>query len=222
MEGTKVSEERMDHDMTPELLPEEVADLESPQSELPPPVMNISSEKVEVVQSSAHAVTAQEVTLFQSASQIMNAGHVEASMSAIAQATSQELDMNYGAAGMVKTGNAHLKASSAGIVMADDGVNMDLSRSQAILTRGNVLMEQSMAGVVVARKVKAEKSNIIFLVSGKVEGDVKPFFGPRESLLFGIMAGIVGGILVLTGHLFKGLRNPPGKKTAKQIELDQD
>jgi hypothetical protein len=113
--------------------------------------------------------------------------------------------MDFSAIGLMKTGEAQMKASAAGVIVAEDGVNMDLSRAHAILSRGNVVMDKSLAVVAGARKIKAENSNIVFLVTGKVEGDVKPLFGPRESLIFGVAAGLVGGILVLTGHLFKGM-----------------
>lgn len=167
--------------------------------------LQIIDDEVEVEGASIGSIQAQQVDLRQCAVETMNTSEANIHLGAVAKSTSQSVDVNYGAMGVVKTGDAQMKAAAAGIVLADDGVNMDLSRSHVILTRGNVVMDKSLSVVTGARKVKAENSNIIFLVSGKVEGDVQPLFGPRESLIFGAVAGLVGGILVLMGKLFKGL-----------------
>lgn len=167
--------------------------------------LQIIDDEVEVEGASIGSIQAQQVDLRQCAVETLNTAEATVRLGAVAKSTSQKMVVDYGALGLVKTGDAQMKATVAGVVLADDGVNMDLSRSQVILTRGNVVMDKSLSLVTGARKVKAENSNIIFLVSGKVEGDVQPLFGPRESLIFGAVAGLVGGILVLMGKLFKGL-----------------
>ncbi len=167
--------------------------------------LQIIDDEVKVEDIRVGSIQAQQVELRQSAAETVNSAQTTARLSAIARATSQNVDVDFGAIGVAKAGNVQMKGSAAGVIMADDGVNMDLSRSQVILSRGNVVMDKSVAVVAGARKVKAENSNIIFLVTGKVEGDVQPVFGPRESLIFGVVAGLVGGILVLAGKLFKGL-----------------
>lgn len=180
--------------------------------------MQIIDDVVDVVRGSVGSIQAQQVDLHQSAVQTIHAGKADICFGAMAQSTSQDLDISYGALGLVKTGDAQLKASTIGGIVADDGVNMNLSKSQVILSRGNVIMDKSVAGLVGARKVKAENSNIVFLLAGKVEGDAQPMFGPRESLIFGAAAGIAGGILVLTGHLFKGLTKAAEKKLKRDKE----
>ena len=169
--------------------------------------LQIIDDEVEVERSSIGSIQAQQVDLHQSAVETLNSAHTTARFSAVGKSTSERIEVDFGAVGIAKTGEAQMKASVAAVIVADDGVNMDLSRSHVILSRGNVVMDKSLAVVAGARKVKAENSNIVFLVTGKVEGDVQPVFGPRESLIFGVAAGLVGGILVLIGHLFKGLGN---------------
>lgn len=167
--------------------------------------LQIIDNEVKVEDIHVGSIQAQQVDLRQSVVETLNSAQTTARFSGIVKATSQNVDVDFGAIGIAKAGNVQMKASAAGVVVADDGVNMDLSRSQVILSRGNVVMDKSLAVVAGARKIKVENSNIVFLVAGKVEGDVEPLFGTRESLIFGAVAGLVGGILVLTGHLFKKL-----------------
>ena len=167
--------------------------------------VQIIDDEVKVEDIRVGSIQAQQVDLRKSAAETINSVQTTARFSAIVKSASQSVDVDLSAIGVAKAGDVQMKGSAAGVILAEDGVNMDLSRSQVILSRGNVVMDKSMAFVAGARKIKAENSNIVFLVTGKLEGDVKPLFGPRESLIFGAVAGLVGGILVLTGHLFKGL-----------------
>ncbi|MDX9863764.1 MAG: hypothetical protein RBT34_03050 [Anaerolineaceae bacterium] len=169
--------------------------------------LQIIDDEVKVEDIHVGSIQAQQVDLHQSAVETLNSAQTTARFSAVARSTSEQLNMDFGAIGVMKTGDAQLKASAAGVIVADEGVNMDISRAQVILSRGNVVMDKSMAVVAGGRKVKAENSNVVFLLAGKVEGSVQPLFGSRESLIFGAVAGLVGGILVLTGRLFKNLGN---------------
>jgi len=167
--------------------------------------LEIIDEEVQASRVSIGSIQAQQVDLNLCAMKTLNASKADIAFSAAMQPTTQELDASFSAMGAVKTGDAHIKNAAAGVVMAEDGVNMEMAHAKAILTRGNVVMNRSVAVVAGARKAKVENSNVVFLVTGKLDGDVKPMFGPKESLIFGVAAGLVGGILVLTGKLFKGL-----------------
>jgi hypothetical protein len=182
-------------------------DVEEAAEEVVGQKLQIIDDEVKVEDIQIGSIQAQQVDLRQSAVETLNSAHTTAHFSAVGKSTSERIEVDFGALGIVKTGEAQMKASAAGVIVAEDGVNMDMSRSHIILSRGNVVMDKSLAVVAGARKVKAENSNIVFLVAGKVEGGVKPLFGPRESLIFGAAAGLVGGILVLIGHLFNGLGN---------------
>ena len=190
-----MSEEKIENGMDAEAVEEEAIAQE----------LQIIDDEVEVEGAHIGSIQAQQVDLRQSAAETINSAQTTARFSAVGRSTSESAGVEFSAIGLAKAGDVQMKGSAAGFIVAEDGVNMDLSRSQVILSRGNVVMDKSVAVVAGARKIKAENSNIIFLVTGKVEGDVKPLFGPRESLIFGAVAGLVGGILVLSGKLFKGL-----------------
>ncbi len=76
---------------------------------------------------------------------------------------------------------------------------MDQSGAQALLAQGQVTMSQSGAVVMFARDVHADKSGVAFLIARKIEGDVSVMFGPRDSVLFGAVAGLVAGLVMLVG-----------------------
>jgi hypothetical protein len=215
LEGINVSEGKEEDTMALDAAPSENEKPVAAETKVVAPEVDIAADHVDIHQCSVRSLKAQQVTLQQSVVQDLHAGQMDVRLGAMFQSETEKLEVNYGAAGLIKTGDALLKATSAGAVVADDGVNMELSQAKAVLTRGNVLMDRSLAGAVVARKVKAQNSNVIFLLTSKVEGDVNPLFGPRESLIFGIVAGIVGGILVLTGRLFKHTQKPAGKKRSQ-------
>jgi hypothetical protein len=193
VKGIDMSEDRIEKEV--EVVKEETAEQ----------MLEIIDDEVAVEQVSIGSIQAQEVDLNLCATKTLNAAKADIAFSAALQSTSQDLDVSFGAMGAVKTGDALIKNSAAGVVLAEDGVNMEMAHAKAILTRGNVVMNKSVAVVTGARKAKIENSNIVFLVTGKLDGDVKPMFGPKETLIFGAVAGLVGGILVLTGKLFKGM-----------------
>lgn len=182
--------------------------------------LEIGADLVSLQQSSVRTVRAKQAELYQSAAQMMTAEEARIRMGAAAQVNTDNIDAGFTAIGQVKTTDASLKASVAGLVTADDNVSMEFSQAKLIYNNGMITMDHSLAGAVAGRKVKLDDSNVVFLLAGKVEGEVQPVFGPRESILFGIAAGIVGGILVLTGRLFKGLARVNGNK--KQVELEDD
>jgi hypothetical protein len=57
---------------------------------------------------------------------------------------------------------------------------------------------------MVANNVNVEgASGIVFLFARKVNGNVTTAFGPRESVLFGAVAGLVAGVMLMLGGLFR-------------------
>jgi len=54
-----------------------------------------------------------------------------------------------------------------------------------------------------APEVHAENCGTAFLVAGRVKGNVKTFFWPRESLIFGVVAGALAGLAILGLSLAK-------------------
>ena len=102
---------------------------------------------------------------------------------------------------LAQTQTASLTASQAGAVISEGNVSMEQSGAQLLLARGEVTMEQSGAVAMIARNVRAENSGVVFLLANEVEGTVNAAFGPRESVIFGAVAGAVAGLVLLLAKL---------------------
>ena len=106
-----------------------------------------------------------------------------------------------GGVGLAQAQTASLSASQAGAVISEGNVSMEQSGAQMLLARGEVTMDQSGAVAMIARSVKAENSAAVFLLARDVEGTVNTAFGPRESAIFGAVAGAVAGLVMLVAKL---------------------
>ena len=120
--------------------------------------------------------------------------------------TSEQLDLFQGIVGLVRTKEAKLAASRAGIVLAGGTVAMDQSGAGIITTRGTVAMEKSGALVLCAKEVRADNSATVFLLAKKVQGPVKTLFGPKEALIVGAAVGVVAGLVLGVGKLLAGTK----------------
>jgi hypothetical protein len=92
-----------------------------------------------------------------------------------------------------------------------------------LVTKGNVQIDQSGIVAMAANQVTLENNNsVVFLLAKHVEGDVNPKFGPKESALFGILAGLTAGIMILAGVLFgkKVQKNPDGEVSKKPCNFN--
>jgi hypothetical protein len=118
----------------------------------------------------------------------------------------ESLDMLQGGAALIRTGQANLTASNAGVLINGGAVKMDQSAARVLVSGGEVSMDQSGSVLMIANSVRTQNSGTVFLIARNVEGDVNPSFGPRESMMFGAVAGLVIGVLMLLGGFFKRLR----------------
>jgi hypothetical protein len=64
--------------------------------------------------------------------------------------------------------------------------------ARAVLTRGDVTMDQGGAGVLLARRVTTgSNSGVILMIAGRVDGPVNAVFGPAASAAFGAAFALV-------------------------------
>jgi hypothetical protein len=158
---------------------------------------------VNPVRGGVDAIKAETVYIEQGGVNSVRADHLTVRQGGVVKADVQQLEMLQGGIVLAQTETAHLTASNAAILLARGEVKMDQSSAQALLACGDVSMNQGGAVVMVARNVKAEKSGVIFLFAQKVEGGVRAMFGPRESVIFGVVAGLTAGLVLLMGRQVK-------------------
>jgi len=164
-------------------------------------VGDVTAETVNITQGGARNVQGINVTLRQAGAQSVTADKLVVRQGGVMKAQADHLEMLSGGIGLAQTQTASLTASQAGAVISEGNVTMEQSGAQMLLARGDVTMDQSGAVAMVARNVKAENSGVVFLLANQVEGTVNTAFGPRESAIFGIVAGAVAGLVMLLAKL---------------------
>jgi len=162
---------------------------------------DVTAEVVNITRGGARNVQATNVTLRQAGAQSITADKLVVRQGGVMQAKADHVEMLGGGVGLAQTQTASLAASQAGAVISEGNVTMEQSGAQVLLARGDVTMEQSGVAAMFARNVKAENSGVVFLLASEVEGTVNAAFGPRESAIFGVVAGAVAGLVVLLAKL---------------------
>ena len=162
---------------------------------------DVTAETVNITQGGARNVQATHVTLRQAGAQSVTAENLIIRQGGVGKAQVDHLEMLQGGIGFARTQTADLTASQAGAVLSEGDVSMEQSGAQLLLARGEVTMDQSGAVVMMARNVRAENSGVVFLLANEVEGTVNAAFGPRESVIFGAVAGAVAGLVLLLAKL---------------------
>ena len=162
---------------------------------------DVTAESVNITQGGARNVQATHVTLRQAGAQSITADTLVVRQGGVVKARADHLEMLSGGIGLAQTQTASLTASQAGAVLSEGNVAMEQSGAQLLLARGDVTMDQSGAVAMVARNIKAENSGVVFLLAQQVEGTVNVAFGPRESVIFGAVAGAVAGLVLLLARL---------------------
>jgi hypothetical protein len=162
---------------------------------------DVAAETVNITQGGARNVQGTHVTLRQAGVQSVTADNLVIRQGGVVKAEADRLEMLQGGVGLARTQTAHLTASQAGAVLSEGDVTMEQSGAQMLMTRGEVTMDQSGAVAMMARSVKAENSGVVFLLANEVEGTVNAAFGPRESVIFGVVAGAVAGLVMLLAKL---------------------
>jgi hypothetical protein len=76
--------------------------------------------------------------------------------------------------------------------------------AKVVLSRGDVTMDQSGVGLLLARRVNSGKNGGVFIMlAGRVDGEVNSVFGPAAGVAFGVaLAVALALILWLRRRLF--------------------
>ena len=161
---------------------------------------DISAQEVNLTHGGARDIRGINVTLRQAGAHTINAENLTVRQGGAVKVEADHLKITQGGLIAAKTRKADLKASLATLLVAEGPVQMDQSGAQVLVSKGDVSMDQSGAVLLISRSVKAEHSGATFLIAREVQGDIRATFGPKESLIFGVAAGIVAG---LTCFLFR-------------------
>jgi len=170
-----------------------------------PPAGELVGEAVECGDGDIRSVRAELVTLRRCLVSEVSADHVSVRQGAVRNMTADGVDLLQGAVFSARTGSLLLRASAAGAVGSGGETSVDSSVAGLVMSKGDISMDSSPALAVVAQNVRAENSKAAFLIARRVEGDIKPLFGTREALAFGLAVGTALCVArLLTGLLKRG------------------
>ena len=141
-------------------------------------VDSIHGEIVHAHQSTIDHIVTDEADLENSHAEFIDAQKITAHQSIIGKAHAETIEMEGGDTGVIYSENANLSGNLGAIF------------SQA------VTMNQSQAGVIVAREMKGDKIQAVILVAAKVNGPVETKLDTRNALLVGAIAGAIIGIFI--------------------------
>jgi len=164
-------------------------------------ISDVAAETVNITQGGARSGTGTQVNLRQAGAQSVTAEKLVIRQGGVVKAEADQVEMLQGGIVLAQTQTANLTASQAQLLLCNGGVTMEQSGAQLLLARGDVTMQQSGAVATVARNIKAENSGTVFLLAKRVEGPVNTAFGPRESVIFGAVAGMAVGLVMLLARL---------------------
>ncbi len=168
---------------------------------------NNQRDSVNIHRGGAQNVNADYVTIRQGGAQSVKADHLEVRQGGVMRATTEQFEVLQGGVGVVQTKSAHLTASQSGVIVAGSDVQMEQSGTRVLVAGGDVSLDQGMSVLTISPRVNMQDSAAVFLLAKNVEGNVRPMFGPRESLLFGAVAGMVAGTIIMLGNLFRRKRH---------------
>ena len=137
------------------------------------------AKNVNIVQSGASRVRGDHVSIKQGGTIVVDARQLELFQGGVVYARGDQLDM---------------KASQAGVVLARGPAEIEQTAAGLVATAGPVHLEQSASGIVLGREVQMNRSASVFVIAKNISGQFRALFGPKESLLFAIVAGLAAGI----------------------------
>ncbi len=150
----------------------------------------------------ASDVRAESVSIRQGGAIHVEADKVEVRQGGVVNAKAKSLEITGGGLLLGQTENARLIASKSGAVIAQHDVEMDQCGTMLQISRGDVTMEQCGAVVQVANHITMGDNNgTVFMFAKNVDGDVHTAFGHKESVTFGVVAGLTAGLVLLAGSL---------------------
>jgi hypothetical protein len=148
----------------------------------------------ELVHTSAEHVRAETVSLHQASAQTVEADSIDIRQGAAARVEARDLTVTGGAVGFARADRVSVELGAAGAAVAGEAHVTQSAVNAVIARQANV--EQSLVQTVIAADVRFERpSAVVFLVSRRVEGEVRAVLDWRGALVFGVAVGLVSSLL---------------------------
>lgn len=154
------------------------------------------TKKEEIEKKELSVVDADFVNVSQSTVRSVEGGHVELEQVLSLSVDAERVDSTQTAA-MIIRGEQVNQTQSISLFTAGQNTEINSSLVPISLSAQNTVLNSSLSGITVARDLTANEVKTVFLVSNKVEGDVKTFFDWKGVLALGAIAGGLLGLMAL-------------------------
>jgi hypothetical protein len=113
--------------------------------------------------------------------------------SAVGRVEAGEISVAAGAIGAARADRVSVDRGALGAAMAGD-VEISRGYARSIVAR-QVQIERGAARMIVAADVRADRTAVLILLARRVSGDVRVLLDWRGALAFGVVAGVLAGLI---------------------------
>jgi hypothetical protein len=147
----------------------------------------------------AESVQADLVRMHQSAAGQIIADELNLHMSAAGEVRASMVEGHEAALGLVSANEVWMTNSAAGAVQGD---NVVVDGGSAVVLARNVSLHNAYTGVVADQQVQADEIRTVILLGGKVDGPVHTSLDTRQTILAGLIGGVIAGTILAVARLF--------------------
>lgn len=155
----------------------------------------VHGEVVNITQGGAQNIDAQQVTIRQGGVQNVSAESVTVKQGGIFQAEGGSVSVVQGGVVLARGDQVNLTAGGA-LAILGSNIHVEAGGSQWMLAREKINVDQGGAGVMITRDAEVNNSFVGLILAQNVSGNVRALFDTRAALVFGIAAGVVGGMVL--------------------------
>ncbi len=167
---------------------------------------DVHGDVVKVIQGTARDIRGQIVDIRQASVRDVEGQEVSIKQGSVLRLDAQDLTMTQGAVGIARADDARIGPGSAVGFVAGNSVKVEQSQLPVVAARGDVDLDQSLGGVVMASSVTMTQSTAGLVIAREVQGHVWLMVSPLAAAAFGVGVGLVLGLIRYGMHLRK---HPP-------------
>lgn len=150
---------------------------------------------VNITQGGAQNIDAQSVTIRQGGAQNVSAESVTVKQGGILQAEGGSIEVVQGGIVLARGDQVNVTAGGA-VGILGTSVHVEAGGAQWMVARESISVDQGGAGAMIASKMDVNNSFVGLILARQVTGNVRALFDTRGALVFGLAAGVIGGMVL--------------------------
>jgi hypothetical protein len=155
----------------------------------------VHGEVVNITQGGAQNIDAQSVTVKLGGVQNVSAESVTVKQGGIFQAEGGSVSVVQGGIVLARGDQVNITAGVTAAILGTH-IQIEAGGGQWMFARDKITVDQGGAGAMIARNAEVNNSFVGLILAQNVTGNVRALFDTRAALVFGIAAGVVGGLVL--------------------------